>query len=459
MARPLRNTALGFALGSALALTAPPAAVASVPVSPAASCAPAGYGVHSYAPGDGKTVALTFDDGPGPSTRAILAVLAARHVRATFFNEGANTAADPQIDQMEINAGHVVADHTWSHVQLTTLSSSDQAAQIDRARAEQAAVSGRMPCLFRPPYGSYNATTLALAQQRAMSVWTWSVDPEDWKANGSGSAYWIGRIITRAEAGISLSHPVVLLHNAGNGNPATVAALGPIIDFYRAHGYRFVDLTGRSGWPTGSAFGAYDRLARWPAGLRVDGWAIDPDTSAATRVDVYVDGVASGRYTAAGNRPDVGAVFPASGPAHGYAVTFPYVGAGSHSVCVYADNTAGGGDDRLLGCRAITVGNLPIGRVDSVQGGAGRIVIGGWALDPDTSVSISVVVTVDEVASPAQPAVLSRPDVAAAFPGWGDRHGFRITVPATAGGHRVCAYGVNAGPGRNAVIGCAAVSG
>lgn len=50
MARPLRNTALGFALGSALALTAPPAAVASVPVSPAASCAPAGYGVHSYAP-------------------------------------------------------------------------------------------------------------------------------------------------------------------------------------------------------------------------------------------------------------------------------------------------------------------------------------------------------------------------------------------------------------------------
>jgi peptidoglycan/xylan/chitin deacetylase (PgdA/CDA1 family) len=53
---------------------------------------------------------------------------------------------------------------------------------MDDATAEQEDLIGYGPCAFRPPYGDYNSTTLALAQQRGMKVWLWSVDTEDWEA-------------------------------------------------------------------------------------------------------------------------------------------------------------------------------------------------------------------------------------------------------------------------------------
>jgi peptidoglycan-N-acetylglucosamine deacetylase len=75
------------------------------------------------------------------------------------------------------------------------------------------------------------------------SVWVWSVDTQDWMARGSGSSFWISRIIRLAEReGGALRHPVVLMHNQPAGNPATVAALPVIIRFFRSHGYRFVRL-------------------------------------------------------------------------------------------------------------------------------------------------------------------------------------------------------------------------
>jgi len=126
---------------------------------------------------------------------------------------------------------------------MALLSAAAQAAELDRMAAEQRALTGTVPCVFRPPSDDYNATTLALAKQRAMTVWTWSVDTQDWMANGSGSSYWVQRIIGLAEAeGGHLLHPVVLMHNQVIGNPATVSALPTIIEFFRARGYAFVTL-------------------------------------------------------------------------------------------------------------------------------------------------------------------------------------------------------------------------
>lgn len=82
-----------------------------------------------------------------------------------------------------------------------------------------------------------------------MRVWYWSVDTEDWKASGSDARYWVHRIIARAEAGGSMRHPVILMHNQIGGNPATVDALPTIIRYYKSHGYRFVDLYGHTGHP------------------------------------------------------------------------------------------------------------------------------------------------------------------------------------------------------------------
>jgi peptidoglycan/xylan/chitin deacetylase (PgdA/CDA1 family) len=231
-------------------LAADPADVAAPTLAAAATttpCPPAPYGVNYYAPGTGKTVALTFDDGPGVNTAAILSILQQYGVRATFFNLGLNSTVRPTLVRAEAVTGQVLANHTWDHPSMPTLSASGQASQMDRATAQQNALVGIAPCLFRPPYGEYNATTLSLAQERRMAVWNWSVDTEDWKAGTSTSSYWVDRIVTRAIGGGSQQHPVVLMHNPPAGIPATVLALPRIIEYYRANGYQFVDLLGGTG--------------------------------------------------------------------------------------------------------------------------------------------------------------------------------------------------------------------
>jgi peptidoglycan/xylan/chitin deacetylase (PgdA/CDA1 family) len=188
-------------------------------------------------------VALTFDDGPGKTTAQVLDILRKYRVPATFFNIGVNEAGNKDLVRKAAKDGEVLGNHTWNHPNMVTLSAGQQAVQLDLTSNEQQSIVGSRPCVFRPPYGDYDATTLRLAQHRRMGVWLWSVDTEDWKANGSGSAFWVDRIIRLAEAeGGALRHPVVLMHNQPIGNPATVSALPTIIHFFRVHGYHFVRL-------------------------------------------------------------------------------------------------------------------------------------------------------------------------------------------------------------------------
>jgi hypothetical protein len=99
-------------------------------------------------------------------------------------------------------------------------------------------------------------------------------------------------------------------------------------------------------------FGSLDTANAVPGGVQVTGWAVDPDTADPLVVAVY-DG-ATGTTTIAGNdRPDIGAAFPATGSAHGYALTLA-AGSGKHTLCSYAIN-AYSGSNVLLGCRAVTV--------------------------------------------------------------------------------------------------------
>jgi peptidoglycan/xylan/chitin deacetylase (PgdA/CDA1 family) len=196
----------------------------------------------SRAPGAGRTVALSFDDGPGPSTNAILSTLADRHVRATFFNLGQELAGHARALRRMVKLGAVLGNHTWDHRSLTSLPATAAAAEIDRTTRETVRLTGVRPCVLRPPYGAYDHRTLELAVARGLAVWTWSVDTEDWKAVGSASDYWVERIVRRAEAGLVLPHPVILLHDSAAGTPATLRALGRIITIYRRHGYRFVGL-------------------------------------------------------------------------------------------------------------------------------------------------------------------------------------------------------------------------
>ena len=97
----------------AAAPSLPPALSPSVTTpGPAAGCVAAPYGANFYAPpfGSAKTVALTFDDGPGPSTQGIISVLRRYGVTATFFNIGQNAAAYPALVRTEAADGYLVRE-------------------------------------------------------------------------------------------------------------------------------------------------------------------------------------------------------------------------------------------------------------------------------------------------------------------------------------------------------------
>lgn len=96
----------------------------------------------------------------------------------------------------------------------------------------------------------------------------------------------------------------------------------------------------------------------------------------------------------------------------------------------------------------------PAGYLDAATGVGGGVSLSGWAFDPDAPPSpIAVHVYVDGGFAGGLVANTHRPDVGAAFPGYGDYHGFSGTVPASVGSHTVCVYAINTPPGNNPLLG------
>jgi len=217
--------------------------------------------------------------------------------------------------------------------------------------------------------------------------------------------------------------------------------------------------------PGGAPRGVIDSISATDTGVSVAGWAFDPDTAASIPVHVYVDSASFG-IVADQARPDLASSFPGYGIKHGYSTTIA-AAPGPHNVCVFAINVAGAQGATDLGCRTVTVpsppgtipelGRPPVGIVDSVVATTGSVAIAGWAIDPDTAASIPVHVYVDSVGA-ALSANQPRPDLAAAFPGYGTNHGFSTTVAATPGPHQVCVHAINTGRGGNTLISCRQVN-
>ncbi len=198
----------------------------------------------SQAPGGAATagkrvIALTFDDGPGPFTPAVLSALAQSRVPATFFEIGDEVARNPQIARMVVAAGYPVEDHTWSHPDLTTIPVPAVASQIDMTQAEVRDVTGTTPECVRPPYDAWNGAVLNQVASRGLTTMSYSVDPKDWTLPG------VQMIVDRV-VGAAFPGAVVDLHDAGGDRSQTVAALPQIISRLRAMGYSFVSICGQA---------------------------------------------------------------------------------------------------------------------------------------------------------------------------------------------------------------------
>ncbi len=179
----------------------------------------------------GHEVALTFDDGPGPYSLRLVATLHHLHVPATFFAIGVMERWFSRATRAELRDGDVVGDHTQTHPFLATISPLDQRLQLlDQAAAiEEQGLP--FPRLFRPPYGSFNATTLRDLREMHMLMVLWSTDTSDFTLPG------VRAIVQRALAG---AHPgaIILMHDAGGNRSETIAALPAIIRGLRRRGLK-----------------------------------------------------------------------------------------------------------------------------------------------------------------------------------------------------------------------------
>ena len=102
-------------------------------------------------------VALTFDDGPhSRNTDDIVNILSKYNAHATFFMLGSNAVKYPDVVKRVFDAGHEIGIHTWSHKELTKLSSDEIKKEVDNTASKIEKITGKRPTLVRPPYGSIN---------------------------------------------------------------------------------------------------------------------------------------------------------------------------------------------------------------------------------------------------------------------------------------------------------------
>ncbi len=177
----------------------------------------------------GDELALTFDDGPGPYTERVVHVLNRYHVHATFFAIGEEERYFSSGTLLELRSGDVVGDHTETHPMMAALSAHDQHEELFEQIARIELLGGPRPRLFRPPYGSFDATTFRELKALHLLMVLWSDDTEDYTRPG------VEAIVQSALAG---AHPgaIILLHDAGGERAETIAALPEIIAGLRRRG-------------------------------------------------------------------------------------------------------------------------------------------------------------------------------------------------------------------------------
>jgi hypothetical protein len=207
---------------------------------------------------------------------------------------------------------------------------------------------------------------------------------------------------------------------------------------------------------TGSPFGAIDLVASGRGGIRVRGWAIDPNTTSPIRVHIYVDGVGRASVLANRTRTDIGAVYPGSGSSHGFDTHIIDIAPGSRNVCAYGISYGQGGNS-LLGCRTVVASANPFGTLEIVRVEHGKLRVRGFAIDPNTDSPIRVHVYDNGRGLASILADDSRPDIAERY-GRGANHGFDARLTIAPGHHDITVYAINVGSGGTTVVGSGRVT-
>jgi peptidoglycan-N-acetylglucosamine deacetylase len=183
-----------------------------------------------------RTIALTFDDGPVPSTLLFLKILAEYAARATFFQVGTHVLHNPGIAREVLAAGHTIGNHSHTHPLFALKSSTFIEDEFTRAQAAIEEVTGYRPDLLRVPYGVRWAGFRAMQEKLGLTGVMWTVIGRDWKLSADEIT---NRVVTHATNG-----GIICLHD-GRGlqpNPdvtPSLEAVRRIIPALLEAGYHF----------------------------------------------------------------------------------------------------------------------------------------------------------------------------------------------------------------------------
>lgn len=184
-----------------------------------------------------KELYLTFDNGyENGHTVRILDVLKEKKVPAAFFVTGHYIRDQAGLINRMVNEGHLIGNHSWSHPDMTQISSVRLKEELEKVKLEVAKLTGQKEMKFvRPPRGIFSERTLAVSSELGYTHVFWSIAYKDWDTKAQkGWNYAYEKVMAQLHPGA-----VILLHSVSEDN---AEALGKIIDDARQKGYEFKSL-------------------------------------------------------------------------------------------------------------------------------------------------------------------------------------------------------------------------
>lgn len=183
-----------------------------------------------------KRVALTFDVGYVPENKAMMEMLAARGIRATFFVVGFSVLRKPEIITDIVSNGHELANHSWSHENLQGMSEEALRYELNRTEATVAAAypGASTKPFFRAPFGALDETIIQVSAEEGYQLIGWTVDSSDWVEGITANDVY-NRVTRHVCPGA-----IIVMHDM---SPIVADALPRILDFLESNDYAFVPLS------------------------------------------------------------------------------------------------------------------------------------------------------------------------------------------------------------------------
>lgn len=192
-------------------------------------------------PAEGKSIYLTFDDGPIPQvTPWVLEQLKAYEAKATFFCIGENVQKHPEIFRKILADGHSIGNHTYTH--LNGWKTGTDRYILDTLKCREV-ITRNLPektplknCFFRPPYGKIKGSQAKELQKRGFKIVMWSIVSWDFDCGVSAENCY-QNVVRHARPG-----SVIVLHDSLKARPNLTAVLPKLLEIFSRKGFLFRSL-------------------------------------------------------------------------------------------------------------------------------------------------------------------------------------------------------------------------